>query len=210
MGNSSKLSPDIAAAAASAGAGAKAAMAPAPATPAKAPVFDIAAEAKATAHGKTTLSPDQKKEYDKVLALYEKAGDRMGSPTWSAADQRNLTAFKTELKAIEKMPEADRTAVLGKLMYHGAHLGGKGEGMLADIINQAPSSKQIQFTDQKHNNVSFEAILKEGINVNTSDVQSTRYNVEPDANRWASVQATAVKAHQLEVRDAKAAGRHKE
>jgi hypothetical protein len=168
------------------------------------PVFNIAAEAKATAHGKTTLNEDQKKEYDKLIDLYGKAGDRLGSPTWSAQDAKNLKALTSELDKVEKMPEADRTAITGKLMYHAGHLSGKGTGLLADVVNHVPSSKDILFTDQKGKNVSFPEILKEGINVNTSDVKSTLYDVQQNPDLWQSVKDTALKAHKLEVTDAKA------
>jgi hypothetical protein len=176
------------------------------AKPAAAPVFDIAAEARAAAHKSTTLTPEQTKEYEKAMTLYEKAGDRLGSPTWSAQDARNLKAFTNELERIDKMPEADRTAVLGRMMYHGAHMGGqKGTGLLADITLHAPSSRDILFTDQKGKNVPFPKLLEEGINVNTSDVRTTAYDVQPDPNLWSGVQQQAARAHQLEVKDAKAA-----
>jgi len=171
-----------------------------------APVFNLAKEATELAHHRpSTMTEGQNKEYEHLMDLYNKSGDRMGSPTWNGADPRNTAAFKAELDKIEKMPEADRTAILGRAMYHAGHEGEmSGSGLLADIMLHAPSSKKILFTDTKGKNVPFSEILKEGLNVNTSGVNSTAHDIEPSDTMWKNSEQLAAKAHQLEVRDQKA------
>lgn len=169
--------------------------------------YNIAAEAEATSRGKTTLNDAQKAEYDNAMQLYKATGDRLYSTKWSGADIKNRKAWLGELEKIDKMPEADRTAVLGRLMYHGAHQGESGTSMLADISNHAKNSNTMLFTDQKGKNVSFEKLLSEGINVNRGE--GTTYDIQQNPNLFKDVQDRAGQLHQLDVKDAKAAGRQR-
>jgi hypothetical protein len=166
------------------------------------PVFNIAAEAKAVAHGHTTLTPEQNKEYEHVMDLFRKTEGRLSSPTWTAQNQRDFKAFTNELKHVESLPEADRTAIAGRLLYQGARsTPNKGDGLVADVLIYAPSSQKIQFTDQKGHNVGLEQILSEGIRVNTAEVQSASFDVEANKDRWGGIEAYKNEALKVKARD---------
>jgi hypothetical protein len=212
MADDGKQLPDhVAQAAKGAAQGAKDVITPPPA------VFPIAEEAKRTAnlgatrHGDTdkfdakgtTLTEAQFDKYEQIMQLYRKSEGRLTNPKWTAENQKDFRSFTDALKGLEKENSADRTAIMGKLVYQGLRSPAqKGDGLLADLEIYNPSLKDMKFTDQKGNNVDFKTLAsKTEINVNTSGVGTPIYDVHGSEDRFADIQRLKEEALKVKARD---------
>ncbi len=106
-------------------------------------IFDVFAEAKAendnASSAKTTLTADNKAKYYEVIAAYSETGNN---------NQAALNGFLEELRSLNTLNDGQKTQIIGRLLYHGAHTGSI--RFLADVIGCCPYAMKINFGDQEH------------------------------------------------------------
>jgi len=102
--------------------------------------------------------------------------------------------------------------VLGRLLYEGARNAEKGLKFMADVYVYAPHSKDILFTDSHGNNVNFQMLLREGINVNKNgELNSQDHSIRPtpDDRTWNLLQDEIKGLNTANARDAAAVAKRK-